>query len=118
MTVLSLWVGLGGLIMWLFGVTRERKKQGFIAGLCFLLLSFIIYFLANSQANFEKNSQLAIVLDKKIELKNGPDKESSAVLEIHEGLKITLLDQIGDWYKVKLSNGDQGWLPVGSFEEI
>jgi tetratricopeptide (TPR) repeat protein len=118
LTLLSLWAAIGGFILWLLGSTRERKKQGFIGGILLLLLSVLLFFVSNSQAKFEKNSQFAIVLAPSIELKNGPDKESTAVLEIHEGLKIQLLDQIGDWQKVKLSNGDQGWLPEGSFEEI
>ena len=74
--------------------------------------------MARSQASFEQHSRLAIVLENTIEVKNGPDAQSTAVIEIHEGLKVELLDQIGEWYKVKLSNGDQGWLPMNSLEEI
>ncbi len=118
LTLLSLWAGIGGFILWLFGESRDRKKQGFIGGIVLTLLSLLLYFIASSQATFEKNSSQAIILANKVALKNGPDKISSDVLEIHEGLKVELLDQIGGWYKVKLSNGDQGWLPTASLEEI
>ncbi len=118
LTIISLWTGIAGFILWLFGTSRERKKQGFIGGIALLLLSTLLYFLGNSQANFEQNSRTAIVLAKSIELKNGPDAQSTAVIDIHEGLKVELLDQIGDWYKVKLTNGDEGWLPMNSLEEI
>ncbi len=118
LTLLSLWAGLAGLIVWLLAGARTQKKQGFIGGIALILLSVLLYFLGNSQANFEQNSRSAIVLAKSIELKNGPDAQSSAVINIHEGLKVELLDQIGDWYKVKLRNGDEGWLPMSSLEEI
>lgn len=118
LTLLSLWAGIAGLILWLFGANRNQKKQGFIGALTLLTLSLFLYFVSNSQAKFEKNSRTAIVLTQVIEVKNGPDAESTAVLEVHEGLKVELLDEIGEWYKVKLSNGDQGWLPKNSLEEI
>lgn len=118
LTILSLWAGIAGFILWLLGASRERKKQGFIGGMLLLLFSLLLYFLGNSQAKFEQNSRMAIVLENTIEVKNGPDAQSTAVIEIHEGLKVELLDQIGDWYKVKLTNGDEGWLPMESLEEI
>lgn len=118
LTVLSLWAGIAGFILWLLATSRERKKQGFIGGIALVLLSILLYFLGNNQANFEQNSRTAIVLENTIELKNGPDAQSTAVIDVHEGLKVELLDQIGDWYKVKLMNGDEGWLPMSSLEEI
>lgn len=118
LTLLSLWAGIFGLIAWLLLPSRIHKKQGFIGGVALLSISLLLYFLGNSQANFEQNSRTAIVLAKNIELKNGPDTQSTAVIGIHEGLKVELLDQIGNWYKVKLTNGDEGWLPEDSLEEI
>ncbi len=116
--LLSLWAGIAGFILWLLAASRERKKQGFIGGIALILLSILLYFLGNSQANFEQNSRTAVVLENTIELKNGPDAQSTAVIDVHEGLKVELLDQIGDWYKVKLMNGDEGWLPMSSLAEI
>ena len=118
LTLVGLWLGVGGLLLWLLGSTRSRKKLGFIAGISMLLLSTLLFFAANSQGNKEQNSRKAIVLVDKSEVRNGPDVESTALLPIHEGLKVELLDQIGDWWKVKLSNGEQGWLPMSDLEEI
>ena len=118
LTLLSLWAGIAGFILWLLAASRERKKQGFIGGIALILLSILLYFLGNIQANFEQNSRTAVVLENTIELKNGPDAQSTAVIDVHEGLKVELLDQIGDWYKVKLMNGDEGWLPMSSLAEI
>lgn len=118
LTLISLWGGIAGLLLWLLGRTRDLKKQGFISGIGLLLVSTLLFFIGNSQANFEQNSQFAIILDKEVNLRSAPDEESNSILEIHEGLKVGLLDEIGTWQKVKLSNGDQGWLPKASFEEI
>lgn len=118
LTLTFLWLGIGGLILWLLSKERAKKKQGFIGGIALLLLSLLFFFAARSQAYFEQNSQLAILVESVIDLRNGPDQQSTSILKIHEGLKVELLDQIDDWYKVKLSNGEQGWLPKESLEEI
>lgn len=118
LTLISLWIGIGSFVLWLFGSTRSKKKQGFLAGVVLLLLSLLFFFSSKSQGNMEQYSQKAIVLVEKVDLLNGPDIKSTKLLTIHEGLKVELLDQIGDWWKVKLSNGEQGWLPKEDLEEI
>lgn len=118
LTLLGLWSGIGGLAIWLLAEDRQRKKKGFFAGLGLLMTSLLFFFAARSQGNFEQHSQQAIVLESAISLRNGPDEKSTNLLTIHEGLKVELLDKIGDWYKVKLSNGEQGWLPNTAIEEI
>ena len=118
LTLLAVWGSVGGLVIWLLGKERNLKKKGFIGGLLLLALSIILFFAARSQGNFEVNSQQAIVLETIIDLKNGPDPQSTKLITIHEGLKVDLLDKIGSWYKVKLSNGEQGWLPITALEEI
>ena len=118
LTLLTICASVGGLILWLFGKERSLKKKGFLGGLILLGLSLLLFLAARSQGNFEANSQQAIVLETAIDLKNGPDLQSTKLISIHEGLKVDLLDKIGSWYKVKLSNGEQGWLPITAVEEI
>ncbi len=118
LTLLSLWMGIAGFILWIIATTRKTKKQGFLGGLGLLLLSILFFFAARSQGNLELHSRKAIVLEEQLDLQNGPDVKSTALLTLHEGVKVELLDQIGDWWKVKLSNGEQGWLPKNALEEI
>ena len=37
---------------------------------------------------------------------------------IHEGLKVSVEEDFGDWYKIKLSDGKVGWLPKETLEVI
>lgn len=118
LTLICLWSGIAGFILWMLATVRKRKKQGFLGGIGLLLLSILFFFAAKSQGNLEIHSRKAIVLEKQLDLQNGPDVKSTSLLMLHEGLKVELLDQIGDWWKVKLSNGEQGWLPKDALEEI
>ena len=118
LTLISLWLGIGGFILWILATARKTRKQGFLGGIGLLLLSMIFFFAARSQGNLEMHSRQAVVLEEKLALQNGPDVKSTSLLTLHEGLKVELLDEIGDWWKVKLSNGEQGWLPKNALEEI
>jgi uncharacterized protein YgiM (DUF1202 family) len=37
---------------------------------------------------------------------------------LHEGTKVEILGKTGLWNKVRLPNGEQGWLPVENLVEI
>lgn len=113
-----LWLGIAGLSLWLLGKVRMYKKWGFILGLGLLLLSLIGFALANSRKQAIQRSDRAVILQSEILLQSAPDSKSQVVLPLHEGTTIRFLDKIGDWYKVGLENGEQGWLPKGSFERI
>ena len=116
--LLLLWLGIGGLVMWLFAGDRRQKVRGFVAGLILLTLCLLPFTLAFSRISLQQHSRTAIVMAPEIELRSAPDPESAEVLTIHEGLKVDLLDQISDWYKVRLQNGEEGWLPQTVVEEI
>lgn len=116
--LLLLWAGIAGLVILLLGKNRKQKKLGFIAGMVLLLLSMLPLSLSYSRAQIEENSGTGIVLAKKINLKSGPDDASTTLNKLHEGTKVKLLDQVGEWHQIRLQNGEIGWLAVSGFEEI
>jgi len=116
--ILVLWLGIGGLILWLIGKTRALKKKGFLAGIALVLLSIVPFFLAMNQAKLEKNSSRAIIMKSEIPLRSAPDELSTELILLHEGTKVEILDLIGSWNKVRLENGEQGWLPLDVIEQI
>ena len=116
--VLCLWIGVGGLILWILGKERRQKKWGFIAGISFLIVSLLPFYLSSSRAQFEQNSGTAILLDKEYGLRSAPEEGSKVLVPLHEGVKLVIIDQIGEWLKVKLEDGEQGWLPEKSLGMI
>lgn len=116
--LLLLWVGIGGVVIWILGKERQQKKRGFIIGFGLLILSSLPFLLANGKARLDADSGFAIVLEKVIPLRSAPDGESSERLLLHEGSKLSILDTIGAWYKVRLVNGEEGWLPMEAMERI
>ena len=116
--LLLLFAGAGGFVFYLIGNSRKHKKLGFIGGIVAMLICILPFSLAYSRAKIEMKSGTAIILQKQIDLKSGPDEASTTLNQLHEGTKVILLDDIGEWHQVRLVNGEIGWLTNTSFEGI
>ena len=79
-----------------------------------ILLSIILY----ANVKRETSTEYGILIEHTISAKQSPNDSSNDLFVIHEGLKVSVLDQFGEWYKVKLSDGKVGWLPKSSLEII
>jgi tetratricopeptide (TPR) repeat protein len=112
------WMGFVGLAIWLFGKTRVQRKWAFIVGITLVGISLIPFFLAASRNAYQKSSEIAILTEKKTKVKSAPDSAGSEVIEIFEGTKLEIQDKLGDWTKVRLPDGETGWLPNNVFEKI
>jgi len=114
-----LWLSVAGLMLWQLGQRRTHRKWGFVAGLIFLSLGILGFLFAMDSHQQQLYSNQAIVLEEKIKLRKGAAADSEEMLLLYEGTKVKLLNNvIQDWHKVRLSNGQEGWLPTGVFEEI
>lgn len=118
LALIAIWLGIGGLAIWLLGRERKFKKIGFVTGLILLVLGGVFFALAGSRVQLEDNSRRAVVMQTAVAMHSAPDEASEALMELHEGTTLRLLDQIGEWYKVELMDGNQGWLPKPAVEEI
>lgn len=116
--LLLLWISAGGLLLWLLGKERTQRKRGFLVGIITLVLCTLPFSLALSRKHFDEHSKEAVLLAHETQLHFAPDADSQVVLTVHEGLKVDLQDRISGWYKVRLPNGEIGWLPVEVVAEI
>ena len=64
------------------------------------------------------NQHEAIVFSPTITVKSSPDEKSIDLFVIHEGTKVSIIDQIGNWYEIRIANGSVGWLQSGAIEKI
>jgi tetratricopeptide (TPR) repeat protein len=112
-----IWLGAAGFALWLLDTERRRKKYGFIVGLSAVPLSIILFLLAQSAAMVLQTPH-GIVITHETALRNAPDANATTINTLHEGLKIEILDKIGTMTKVKLPNGEDGWLPTTDVEKI
>jgi tetratricopeptide (TPR) repeat protein len=84
-----------------------------------LFFSFLFTMLTAVQSyTLLKNQHEAIVFSPTITVKSSPDEKSIDLFVIHEGTKVSIIDQIGNWYEIRIANGSVGWLQSSAIEKI
>ncbi len=118
LSIVFIWLGAGGLATWLLGHTRRLKQWGFVGGMILFMLCLFTFALSYNRNQLEINNKRAVIMQPEVALHSAPDTISTIVRQLHEGTTVELLDQINQWYKVTLANGEEGWLPANTLERI
>jgi tetratricopeptide (TPR) repeat protein len=106
------------MIFFFLSVRIFFRKLSFWSALLFLLLSFFSFFLTSQKYASFKNHDEAIVFTPSITVKSSPAKNSVDLFVIHEGTKVTILDQVGEWRKIRIQNGSIGWIETNYLQII
>jgi len=112
-------LALGGGLMFLLGSGSGARRTGFFAGIAALLLAFCCLGFASSQKAAYNRADSAVVTVPVSSVRSSPGAESAKDLFVlHEGTKVRILDEVGDWWNIELSDGRQGWIPSSDLELI
>jgi tetratricopeptide (TPR) repeat protein len=80
-----------------------------------LLLTIVFLF---ARVGRESSTNYGILLSPTYSVKVSPDTKSNDAFVIHEGIKFTLEDSVGDWVKIRLADGKVGWAERQSLGQI
>jgi tetratricopeptide (TPR) repeat protein len=94
----------------------KKYARGIFAIFLILFLFTSAVFAARLRDDV-KNRQ-GIILADKIEVKSSPAGDATEVFALHEGAKVNLHGESGDYYKISLPDGKVGWLLRNSMEII
>ena len=106
-------------LLFILGATAAGRRAGFFTGIVTLLLAVASLSFSLWQKNDYMSADDAIVMRPVTSVKSSPSSEASADLFIlHEGTKVRILDNVGNWYNVELADGRQGWILSKDIEII
>lgn len=106
------------LSRWQMAQKRRLRKQGFIIGVVLLLVSALPFTLAWSAYQQITQKRTAVVVQGSPQLFQAADHRSEVIRVLEPGVTLHIQDQIGDWVKVKLRNGQIGWVTNTDFEKV
>lgn len=109
---------LSMVALFLYSSTVSRKKIGFVAGICILLCVLLVMNFASTQYNRMEKEAYAIVMAPTVTVRGAPDQGGTSLFVIHEGLKINMIEKLGQWVNIRLSDGNEGWMPADELEKI
>lgn len=114
--IVLLWLGITGILLWMFHNARNMKKYGFIAGLVFIILSVFPFIWSFGKSSIENTSKRGILTTPMTQLRSAPDGASD--FDIYEGTEVEIIERLGEWTKVRLLNSDIGWVKETEYEKI
>ena len=75
-------------------------------------------FAARQKADYTAQDS-AVIVRSVVEVRSSPtDEGASSLFILHEGTKVRLLDSVGNWKNIELSDGRQGWMKASDLEII
>jgi tetratricopeptide (TPR) repeat protein len=109
---------IGGLVSLLLVF---RPSTGKWAGYVLVLnwtFGLILMGMAFFQHHHLTRDDFAVILEEKVDVYAGPTQRESINFTIHEGIRCQILESEPGWYRIRLANGYNGWVPRTSLERI
>ncbi len=117
----SIWSFIAMLALGLlFLFVHNMRVRRFAFGLgvfCFLLSLTSFTFGYLQKTNIQRTDE-AIVFTPSVTLKSSPDDSGNNLFILHEGVKVRIEDQIGEWCEIRIADGNKGWMRMSGLEVI
>ncbi len=96
----------------------NQKRAAFISSMLSLVLCLVCILLAYLNHQQNKNDDPAIIFAKEVNVNAEPNVNSSTAFTLHEGTKVNVLDELDEWRRIRIADGQTGWLQVDSIKKI
>ena len=106
------------LIIYFFTGSVNVKKMSFYVSVILFLAGIFAVFISAKQEGYFNDHKQGIIFDAAVSVKNAPMTNSGTLFILHEGTKVNILESNNDWLKIRLANGNQGWVKINSVKEI
>lgn len=118
-------LGIGLMILFVIGFilfnasySPNIKRLTLIGSLVCLFLSLSTTGFAYLQYNDYRSDNPAIVFEEEVVVRAEPNFTSPENFRLHEGAKVQLIDGLGQWQKLKLADGQTGWVPTSTVKPL
>jgi tetratricopeptide (TPR) repeat protein len=106
------------LSLYIYSSKYRLKVIGFWFALMFLIISASSLAFTMRNKSLVYDSHKAVIFAPSLNGKSSPDNSGTDLFVLHEGSKVSVEDTVGEWYEIKLSDGNKGWVPANSLTII
>ncbi|EHQ30171.1 Tetratricopeptide TPR_1 repeat-containing protein [Mucilaginibacter paludis DSM 18603] len=117
-TVLLIGAGFGVLTFYLFAQSVGLKKASFYGALALIFLGLVTALMGASQVHYFAAHHQAVVFNNAVTVKSEPGAASKNLFVIHDGTKVDILEDNNGWMRIRLSNGNEGWMMATDVKPI
>lgn len=87
----------------------DRKIFSRLAGIG-LVMAALLAGIAFDSVKTTQGTQEGIIYVSQVMVFSAPTVRSTKLFELHEGIKVSLMEEDDDWYQVELLDGKSGWV--------
>lgn len=113
-----LWLAFATGVAYLFAKTVSSKRNTFLASINLLILSGVCYYISMASHRLIYDNHGAIVMEASAYIKSSPDEKSTNLFMLHQGTKVEVTEETPGWKKIKIANGNVGWVATDQVEKI
>jgi tetratricopeptide (TPR) repeat protein len=106
------------LILYFFSTQVAVKKASFFTSLAIYVAVLLAITMAQGQVSYLGNNKQAIIFSSVVNVKSSPAGEAPTAFILHEGTKVNIEEANSEWIRIKLANGNQGWLKSVEIKRI
>ncbi|HOV92812.1 MAG TPA: tetratricopeptide repeat protein [Candidatus Kapabacteria bacterium] len=111
-------IGFGLLTIYIFARKSGAKKASFFSGIASLVIMIAFVLLAFQSNSYRTSDKEGVIISPTAYIKSSPDQTAMDLFILHEGTEIEVLDKVANWSKIRIANGNQGWIEDNKFEKI
>jgi len=104
--------------LYIFSASYIYKVTGFWLALFLLFISASSLVFSQRNKYLVYDSHKAIIFSPVVSGKSSPDSSGTDLFVLHEGTKVSVEDEVGEWYEIRLSDGNKGWIPANTLNII
>ena len=106
------------VLLFRFGGSPALRKTAFALAVAALLMTIISAVFAFNLRSGLESEDGAVVTVPVSSVKSSPGSTDQSLFILHEGTRISVLESLGEWYRIELSDGRQGWMEAEDVEII
>jgi len=117
-SIFSFILSLLALSLYMYSSKYRLKVIGFWIAISFFILTLVSFAFTIRNKELVYDSKKAIITNPQVSGKSSPDSSGTDLFVLHEGTKVSVEDEVGEWFEIKLSDGNKGWVPGNSLNVI
>jgi len=116
--LIAIWLSFATLSLFFYVYRNSLKKLFLVLTIAFFSITIVTIFFATQKYRMEGERNTAIIMIPSAYIKSSPDAGATDLFILHDGTKVELLDELGNWKKIKIEDGNIGWLSDHAIEII
>lgn len=116
--ILFLAITLALASLFWFTFNPRLKRISFSVGIVTVIALLLSFTFSVQQKNSITKHNYGILFPSVVAVKSSPGDSGKDLFVLHAGTKVKILDSVGEWYEVRIADGNKGWVQKETLEKI